>query len=127
MRAIAGRPSQAHVHAFDANGYSLSASSASGADIVLVGIVSAAEPPRLETQIVASPQRLTVTLLTEATSRPGEIVITDPDGERRLPTTYEDVHRSAWRRLIDAAEHDAPVADVADFVADIASAVEALP
>ncbi|GAB3617245.1 hypothetical protein GCM10027416_18020 [Okibacterium endophyticum] len=101
-------------------GYTVTASLTGGTSVVLGGVVSAIEPTRVTLQLLRPPQRLSIEIPTAETSRPATVAITDADGERRLPSSYESVHRAAWRRLVAAAQKDERVDDVADYLVDLA-------
>lgn len=55
------------------------------------------------------------------TARPVEIVITDPDGARLLPTIWESGHRATWRRLHTMIANNERSTDLDDLRSDLAT------
>lgn len=118
VRGLVGPVQAMRLHRRD-RGYSLAVTLAGGAPGVLGGVVSDTEPPGLTLQLLSPPRRLVIEVPTEATSRPAEVLLTDEIGERRFATSYEDVHRASWRRLMSAASDGTRLDDVDGLIADL--------
>lgn len=100
-------------------GYSVTARLQSGADLVMGGIVSRIEPPRVLLTLLAPPERFRLEIPTDETSRPATATVTGLIGELALPTSYESVHRSTWRRVLHAVNNPSSVTDATEFLSDL--------
>ena len=65
-----------------------------------LGVVrSTAVAPQASVRLLTNDGGVELSLPDPSTARPAEIMLTDGDGLRLLPTVWESAHRSVWRRL----------------------------
>jgi hypothetical protein len=55
--------------------------------------------PQASVRVLTNDGGVELSLPDPSTARPAEVVITNGDGSRLLPTVWESGHRAAWRRL----------------------------
>ena len=65
-----------------------------------MGVVrSTAVPPQASVRLLTNDGGVELSLPDPSTARPAEVMITDGEGLRLLPTVWESAHRAVWRRL----------------------------
>lgn len=119
VREVVGEVESVDAAEIRSSGYSVTGTLEGGTPLVIGGIVSATEPARVRMRLLRPPRRLVAEIFTDETSRPAMVTITDGDGDRLLPTSYESSHRAAWRRLAAAARDSVLLPDVRSYLADL--------
>lgn len=119
LRVFVGRVASVEHSTFAPGGYSVSATLATGASLLVGGIESDHEEIRVRVRMLRPPERLYAEILSDATSRSARIVLTDPEGDRTVPSDYESSWRSAWRRLLRAVHEGVRPRDVAEYLGDL--------
>jgi hypothetical protein len=128
VRALLAPISEIRLLHHDDHGFVASALSA-GLAVSLSVTISTALAPHASVRMLSDDGGVETTLPHPATARPAEIVITDPDGSRTLPTIWESSHRSAWRRARELLDAGTAAPDLVEFVEDqstLSSAIDVL-
>lgn len=100
-------------------GYSVSGILRGGAAFLAGGIATTAQPPHVRLRMLRPPERLTVEIFPDLTSRPAHVMVTDAEGERVEPKSFESATRLGWRTLLDAYRLETPLRDVFAYVDDV--------
>jgi hypothetical protein len=119
VRAIAGEVKSIGVVTVRSFGYTITLTLWNGMTAVIGGVRSRTELTRVHVQALNPPRRFALDVFTDETSRPATIVSVDEDGECISPTSYENSHRAAWRRLTMAVAGKGALVDVSDYLADL--------
>jgi hypothetical protein len=128
VRALLAPISEIRLLHHDDHGFVASALCA-GLAVSLSVTISTAVAPHAYVRVLTDDGGVEITLPHPATARPSEIVITDPDGSRTLPTIWESSHRSAWRRARALLDAGTAAPDLVEFVEDqstLSSAIDVL-
>lgn len=119
VRSIAGEVKSIGVVTTRSFGYTITLTLWNGMTAVIGGVRSRTELTRIQIQALNPPRRFALDIFTDETSRPATITSVDEDGECISPTSYENSHRAAWRRLTTAAAGESGLLDASDYLADL--------
>ena len=92
-----------------------------GAVLRLSGVRSTAQSPVARLVFRGSSRTVELRLPAPGAAWPGQIIVTDLDGETRYPTRYSDSHRSSLLALATAAESGGAAGDLNHYLTAVAA------